>query len=46
MLHFVVEVSAVIVYDFGPLSRTPAFRLAAVNGFLLSAPLVSVEPCG
>jgi hypothetical protein len=43
MLHFVVEVSVVIVYDFRPAVSTSRLRAVAVNGFLLISPLVSVE---
>jgi hypothetical protein len=46
MLHFVVEVSVVIVYDFAAVVATPCLRAVAVNGFLLISPLVNVEWCG
>lgn len=45
MLHFVVEVSAVIVYDFPPAVAGVVFAIA-VNGFRIISPLVRVEGCG
>jgi hypothetical protein len=46
MLHFVVEVSVVIVYDFAAAVSTAVSRAVAVYGFLRISPLVNVEWCG